>query len=829
MYIIILLMCINIFICVYKSYKKGIKFALFDLVMLILFYVLFIGISVFLDMFKFNSALLDIKIYFKLITCKYDEIIRLTINMIYKIIAFFVLYLLYPLMKTIIFKSLKLNKKKDNKAIKIGLIKGVLSSFLMLCILNSCVSNIPILHKEKEVSLYQYVLEKTHNDKNVKKALDIIDYYQNSNVIKLTKIKVNDKYIDDIFTNLLSVKVINNNCIYLNDEIENILCAISNVYYQSDGFTNLNNIDLTSIINNIKDNNLIEYYSTFLLSLILSDHFDYDDINLKEELNILSKLLIEIDKTNVNYSNVTNLLSKLKSIEIIGYTLSCNILSEYLSYEQTETIKDKLMHLVKTKSFSKDITIVDELYASYMNILEGFNIKTNINNLTSLLFKTNFINVLLPEIIDELINNLPNKYIDLIDTNMISCVNIQEEVNTILSILNILFIDTGDNMAFDFSMISKVNIDSVLKSNILSNGFIKLLIDATNNKGLLKKYGKFIEVPSKLKEYDTKTHKYNSLWYGNEGELSIILQIVKNALSNVNKKNTSNQNIVNVIKCLNNKLVLNSEVLFYSFNKILKGINAITVNEDSLLTINNQYYIDNKEIYNFINCLANFNLIDYYKVINNDFSNIFAITSNKEIEKQIDIMLNNEIVVSSLSYVLSKIDAIKGIEDVSFSQMCLNNNKIKEVKVINKKELKNLLFSIFKLKLDINYFQDINKLLDFIKSNNHLLADVLDPLHSSYSYLLHNNISYYILESIKIIKDLDVSKILIKYENSLIENTEIIALLNALIIFNSNNILTTNLTNQEVDKISNVIITNKEVLNSFIVKELIMEYISKYS
>ena len=60
----------------------------------------------------------------------------------------------------------------------------------MLCILNSCVSNIPILHKEKEVSLYQYVLEKTHNDKNVKKALDIIDYYQNSNVIKLTKIKV---------------------------------------------------------------------------------------------------------------------------------------------------------------------------------------------------------------------------------------------------------------------------------------------------------------------------------------------------------------------------------------------------------------------------------------------------------------------------------------------------------------------------------------------------------------------------------------------------------------------------------------------------------------
>ena len=86
-----------------------------------------------------------------------------------------------------------------------------------------------------------------------------------------------------------------------------------------------------------------------------------------------------------------------------------------------------------------------------------------------LLFKTNFVNILLPEIIDELTNYLPLEFKDLIDTNILSRINIQEEVDTILSILNILFIDTGDNMAFDFSMISKVNIDSVLKSNILSN------------------------------------------------------------------------------------------------------------------------------------------------------------------------------------------------------------------------------------------------------------------------------------------------------------------------------------------------------------------------
>ena len=826
MYIIILLMCVNIFICAYKSYKKGVKYALFDLIMLILFYVLFIGISMFLDMFKFNNALIDIKIHFNINTHKYDEVIRLFINIVYKFIVFIVLYLLHPLMKTILIKCIKLKKKKNKKAINIGFIKGILSSFLMLCILKSSVSNLPMLHKQKEVSLYQYVLDKTNNDDSVKKALDIIDYYQNSKVIKLTKIKINDKHVDDKFTNMLSVKITNNKCIYLNDEIENILTALSNIYYQSDGFVNFANIDLISIINDIKDNNLIEYYSTFLLSLIVSNQFDYNDINLKEELNILSKILYEIDKTNINYSNVTNLLGSLKSIEIIGHTLSVNILDKYLSNEQINKTKDKLMYLVKTKSFSKDVNIIDELYISYMNIIEGYNLKANINNFTLLLFKTNFVNVLLPAIIDELTNYLPLEFKDLIDTNVISSVNIEQEVNTILSILNILFIDTGDNMAFDFSMISKVNIDSVLKSNILSNGFIKLLIDATNNKGLLKKYSKFIDVPKSLKEYDNKTHKYNSAWYGNKGELSIILQIVKDALSSVNKKNSENQNIVNVIKSLNNKIILDSEVLFYSFNKILKGIKAISVDEDSLISINNQYYISNKELYNFINCIDNFNLINYYKVINNDFSNIFNISSIKEIEKQIDIMLDNNIVLSSLSYVFSQIDFIKGIDDVSSLQMCLNDNQIKNIRVINKKELKNILLLLFKLNLDINYFKDINKLLNVLKSNTSLLSNNLDPHHSSYSYLMHYNISYYILESIKSIKDLDISKILTKYENSLIDNKEILSLLNTLIIFNDNNILLTNLTKQEVDKMSNLIIYNKEVLNSFIVKELLVEYIS---
>ena len=122
MYIIILLMCINIFICVYKSYKKGMKYALFDLIMLILFYVFFFAISMFLDMFKFNSTLIDIKIHLKLITHKYDEIIRLVISVIYKIIAFIVLYIIYPIVKIIIFKLFGSNGDNSSKYLPFPLV-----------------------------------------------------------------------------------------------------------------------------------------------------------------------------------------------------------------------------------------------------------------------------------------------------------------------------------------------------------------------------------------------------------------------------------------------------------------------------------------------------------------------------------------------------------------------------------------------------------------------------------------------------------------------------------------------------------------------------------
>lgn len=519
----------------------------------------------------------------------------------------------------------------------------------------------------------------------------------------------------------------------------------------------------------------------------------------------------------------------MKSINLIGYILSYNIFNKYFTNQEMIEIQEQLIKLVKEKSYSKDVLIIDELYDYYLNIIKSKNVLLNANSFVLKLLETGFITKLLPSIIDKAVTYLPYEYHGLINTNTIDSINIKEELNTILSILNILFINKGDLMAFDFSVLKKLSIEGVLKSDLLSHGFIKLIIDATDNKGLLKKYSKFIDIPSYLKTYDNKGKKYHSKWYGKDGELAIVLQVVKSALVSINKKNDENQNIVNVINCLNTPISYNSEVLYYSFNKILKNIDVISIHQEELITIDNKQFIKKDSLKRFIDTLCGFNIVNYYKVINNDYIHMFEYNNKTDLNNQIDMMINDNIVHASLSNAISNIKQFTLTNNIYQESTCLNNNEIKKIKLIEKKEIKNMIKLLINMNIKLDEFKDFNKLLNCLKQNKDSLLKLLDPMSSSYSYIIHYNISNVILNEIIKMKDIDTSKIINKYPNKLIDNVEIINMLNTLIILNNNNISLSNLTYEEVDKVSKLIITNKEILNSFIVKELLLEYIAKYS
>lgn len=839
--VIIILMLINIVICTYKGYKRKDKYALYDLIMLFIFYALFIIFSYLIDKMDFSFTLINIKAKFNIASNIYDSLLTFIVSMIVRFIVFICMCLIYPLVKSLLYKwiSKNINKKTICNCQFIGIIKGFVSSFLMLCIINSSISILPNLNKDNEISLYNYVLEKVDYNPKVKVALDIIDDYQNSKLIKLTNIKIKDKQIDDMFLSVLSFSSINDNE-SINNDIKDIFYCIDNLYITTNGFKDFNNIDVEIIVNHLKYNNLLDYFSTLIISTLLNleniksylpfiDKSMYIDISLKEELNILSDIICLINNSFIDYNALTIKISSMKSINLIGYILSYNIFNNYFTNQEMIEIQDTLINLVKEKSYSKDVLIIDELYNYYLNIIKSKNILLNANSFVLKLLETGFVTKLLPSIINKAVTYLPNEYQDLIDINTIDSINIKEELNTILSILNILFINKGDLMAFDFSVLKKLSIEGVLKSDLLSHGFIKLIIDATDNKGLLKKYSKFIDIPSYLKTYDSKTKKYHSRWYGKDGELAIVLQIVKSSLVSINKKNDENQNIVNVINCLNTPISYNSEVLYYSFNKILKNIDVISINQEDLITIDNRQFINKDSLKRFIDTLCKFNVVNYYKVINNDYVHMFEYNNKKDLNSQIDMIINDNIVHASLSNAISNIKQLTLTDNTYNEIICLNNNEIKKIKLIDKKEIKNMIKLLFNMNIKLDELNDFNKLLTCLKQNKDSLLKMLDPMSSSYSHIIHFNISNVILNEIIKMEDIDTSKIINKYPNKLIDNVEIINMLNTLIILNNNNISFSNLTYEEVDKVSKLIITNKEILNSFIVKELLLEYIAKYS
>ena len=269
--VIIILMLINIIICTYKGYKRKDKYALYDLIMLFIFYALFIIFSLLIDKIDFSFTLINIKAKYNIAGHTYDSLITFIVSVTVRVIVFFLMCLIYPLVKCLLYKWIikKQNNKRTCNGQFIGLIKGFISSFLMLCIINSSISIIPSLNKNKEISLYNYVLEKVDYNPKVKVALDIIDDYQNSKLIKLTNIKIKDEEIDNMFLSVLSFSYINDNTSISND-LKDILYCINNLYVSTNGFIDFDNVDIELVVNNLKDNNLVDYFSTLIISTLLN-------------------------------------------------------------------------------------------------------------------------------------------------------------------------------------------------------------------------------------------------------------------------------------------------------------------------------------------------------------------------------------------------------------------------------------------------------------------------------------------------------------------------------------------------------------------------------
>lgn len=145
-------------------------------------------------------------------------------------------------------KSLR-PKKRRLLGGMVGLVRGVISSFLILCIINGVVAILPEVEKNENVTasneenlmqanLYDYLIEKAPQLETV---LEYVDAYKNSTLNKVTKIKINGVTIDLIYTDAFlsgSYQTASGKKVQLNlmQEIQTFGVLANKVYNLTNGF-----------------------------------------------------------------------------------------------------------------------------------------------------------------------------------------------------------------------------------------------------------------------------------------------------------------------------------------------------------------------------------------------------------------------------------------------------------------------------------------------------------------------------------------------------------------------------------------------------------------
>ena len=741
------------------SYYKGVKKSQINLLVTICFYGVFIISSIFIN----SSILLPfIKEKLNIITNQYDNIILFLSNIILKILYFILLKFISIIIYKIIVKNIK--NKKELKASLIGFLKGTISSFLMLCILNYNLKSLPLYDKNNE-AIYLNI-----NIENKEILLELIDDYKDGNLIKVTD------DIDEKVAKIMSYSYFDNEVIPLNNELINIINLV-------DKITNIDKVnyqDLYEIILLADKCNSLDSFKEFL-SVYIKD-IDLNDISLEKEIDVIKKI---INETNIYL--ITSYLYDLRSLDYIIYYLLSNINSSLLTSDVLSVLKEACIN----KYIHEDVYLINSLYDYYIGYLIDKDISTLINNneFINEIFKSKFVCFVFPSILNY-INDLYNLGLNL---SFLTEYNIKKEASILIPLAYNLY---KGEIVFD-----KKLLDNVLNSELLSQLLIKSIIDSTFNKGLLAKYSNYIYIPSYLNDIN------NELW---KNELPIIINVFKSVDFN------DEYIIDNIVNNISIDKALESDVIYYSISKILLTNKYLLFNVEDLLTIDNKILIEKQVIIDLFNLLSEFKEIKYQDILTLSNLNLNNIDFNR--------LSNNQTIRNSLSNLLVNLyipeDAYV-IKDVYY------NNEIVKLRQIDKNELLNILNLI--KELNIKNIPSFEQIFDLLINKKEIVIKSLIYNDSRYSKILHSNLSNFIINQIKILSDIKVEHIIVKYENSHIEAKEIISIIQTLYVFKQNNINFENgYTEDMIKNIFNVVIDNPCILDSYIVKDIIDQYMELY-
>ena len=325
-----------------------------------------------------------------------------------------------------------------------GATRGLLTSFLILCVVNSTVKLLPSLKQDDNISasteqnntnktptIYDFILSQTGNSEVVKTALDMIAQYQSSHLINTTGIKIGSKSADELFIDSILSGKSKDYSFELRNELSTIIQIAEKAYSLTNGFdvesvewTKLSDqqvSELNSIIVLLSDTDLLNNLASVLVGAALSMEAvapympedlnveEYQNINWSDELKTIAQLVSEVyslgpDIAKLNYfdldseivQNIVLTLSSLQSINFLGHVgISYAVKSltqDDPAYAQAiRQIENDLAEMALNGSYGQDIASFSDLYKNFIDIYKNTDFSKyqdeegNITNLVAVL------------------------------------------------------------------------------------------------------------------------------------------------------------------------------------------------------------------------------------------------------------------------------------------------------------------------------------------------------------------------------------------------------------------------------------------------------------
>ena len=670
---------------------------------------------------------------------------------------------------------------------------------------------------------------------------------------------------------------------------------------------------------------------------------EYESIDWSKDLATIATLVAQVyslgdDLTKLDYldldeelvKGIFESLSKLTSVELVGHIGASFAVKSLAKEQDVSHLESVLAQIATDKGYSNTIASFSDLYSNFKLLISDIDIDeyydsdakkitsyvkllTSIDpsvadeegnsasaNIVHIIFRNDFVSNVLPDVMSMIRDTLPDNVKSIINPGVVTSQDWEREINGALALVHDFVTDESGTMhpfdkiaEYDFDLLNNFTTTTIVNSELLSYAMIKIFIDTANGEGILGdsagQIGNYLCVPDNLRTEATRTsdnlYHFNSRWYGQDGELDIMLSTIKNIASEIESTKYMAGSLPLMLSRIDGEKLVSSDVLYYSLDKAIESIGQYMViptsethmAEQTVSGVYNEHMISRNAIKEVVDIISNRNIVDMDLFLTwytldaqgnrtetvvetppddqrNNYAAMFAFNqdsifgllksnrlynSESSDKSNLDTLFGSSILRATVSnYVGGFAGEFLAIPDGAIdNQECNVNGEIKQVNVIKTSQLSALVMAV--KDININLETVLNNPMDVLaafkdETQDDNLNPKVKPILSSddengkYSSILHATLSKYVLnlagDGSSALSFVVPDSVRDSQDPSILTSTETLNLISALTVIGTNSF--TNSSSMD-DILVNIVEDNKELaLGSAILRGTITNYLN---